>query len=255
MDPETVEKYIKLIRQKVLLTYSITFEQFDSKARKLLKTVEQVRLHNEFVNQYRTVEIGSIYTDSLAAVQSYNNMEELFKKNKPAIDWLATQTDGSLAATSKNTPPTELCIPDIGFMKCKIAILAWENHVKCEEDVADVVVQACQTFLKNILTAMITKKKGYKIRDGQFQYGFNHPVPDPLIRNYNNIIEETQEKEDEKTINEQQILYSYSCGKRIKTDNLLTVQLLYDTIRENPRMLGVHSLHSKKLYNLSSRVR
>lgn len=47
-----------------------------------------------------------------------------------------------------------------------------------------------QAFLKNIITAMITKAKGYKIRDNKFQYNFNMPIPDPYLRNYKNVVEE-----------------------------------------------------------------
>ena len=40
---------------------------------------------------------------------------------------------------------------------------------------------------------MVTKAKSYKIREHKFQYGFNMPVPDPYIRNYTNVTDETME--------------------------------------------------------------
>lgn len=75
---------------------------------------------------------------------------------------------------------------------------------------------------------MITKAKGYKIRDGKFQYGFNMPIPDPYIRNSNNIVDDSAEsnvvlKEDvllpkgkmslERTVTER--AFAYAASKRV----------------------------------------
>lgn len=116
--------------------------------------------------------------------------------------------------------------------------------------------------------SMITRKKSYKIRDGKLQYGFNQPIPDPFIRNFNNVLDETQEskvvvEEDsfkpkcpklslEKA--EQQVAFAYSCAHRTRSDNILSVRLLYDTIRENPHILGLHSIQSINLFKLGLQI-
>jgi chaperonin GroES len=121
-------------------------------------------------------------------------------------------------------------------------------------------------FVKNILMAMISRMKGYKVRDGKFQYGFNLPIPDPFIRNYHNVIDETQESKTEVVDKddtfiprskpslenaEQQAAFAYACAKRPKIENVLTVKLLYETLRENPQILGLHELQSVNLFKLS----
>lgn len=248
MDSETKEKYIKLLRQKNLCSYSITFEEFDQRARKLL-TMQQIGLHNEFIIHYRPMEIGSTYTDSVSAPKQIGDN---FFKNEPVDHNVSVkqEKDEDLNNSELKESSLDLCMPDIGFMRCKIAVLAWDNQIdNVDDNVAELMVHSCRIFIKNILTAMITKKKGYKVRDGHFQHGFNQPVPDPLIRNFNNIVDDNKYNVGNETINEQDILFSYSCGKRMKTDNLLTVQLLKDTIRENATSLGIHTLKKSKLYS------
>lgn len=117
-----------------------------------------------------------------------------------------------------------------------------------------------QVFIKNIITAMISRKEGYRIRERKLQYAFGLPVPDPFIRNRNNIIEYPQDPEDESYIPpskvpvdaaEHQAAFLYSCGKRRVTDGKLTLRLLYDTLKENPRIVGLDSVHSVNLLKVS----
>ncbi|KAI4458759.1 endo-alpha-12-mannosidase [Holotrichia oblita] len=148
----------------------------------------------------------------------------------------------------------------------KIAIHAWENGLEgADDNVAEYLVYACQIFVKNIITAMISRKEGYKIRDSKFQHSFGLPVPDPFIRNTNNIIDNTQEpkvevgKNDDSfvpayrntlEVTEQQVAFSYACGKKKYSDGKLTVKLLYDTLRENKNIVGLHSVHSLNLLKM-----
>lgn len=113
---------------------------------------------------------------------------------------------------------------------------------------------------------MLTRMEGYKIRDGMFQYGFGRPVPDPFIRNTHNIIDTTRESKVEVAEQddsftpayrhsveaaEQQAAFSFACGKRKKLDRKLTVKLLYDTVREDPRIVGLHSMRDINLVQMS----
>lgn len=109
---------------------------------------------------------------------------------------------------------------------------------------------------------MISRKQGYKIRDGKLQYGFGLPVPDPFIRNTNHIIDTAQESKVEVSNDddsfipscrpslenaEQQAAFAFSCGKRKRSDGKLTIRLLYDTLRENPNIVGLTSVHNVNL--------
>lgn len=161
---------------------------------------------------------------------------------------------------------SELFMPDSGFMSTRIALVSWEMGLNGAEDsVTEILVHACQVFVKNIITAMISRIKGYKVRDGKFQYGFNLAVPDPFLRNYQNVIDEGQESkvdvlEDEDTFIpkskpslealEQQAAFAYACSKRKNIDHTLNVKLLYRTIRENPHLLGLYEMQSIGLLRL-----
>lgn len=119
-----------------------------------------------------------------------------------------------------------------------------------------------QNFVKNIITAMLSRKEGYQVRDGKMQHRFGFPVPDPFLRNTQHIVDETQETKVELANDadsfvpayrqslenaEQQTAFAYFCGKRKRSDGRLTLQLLYDTLREDPNIVGLHSIHSVNL--------
>lgn len=107
---------------------------------------------------------------------------------------------------------------------------------------------------------MVTRKEGYKIREGKLQYAFGLPVPDPFLRNSNSLKQYTQDPEDKNYIPpskipvdaaEHQAAFSYSCGRKRVSDGKLTLKLLYDTLRENPRIVGLDSVHSVNLFRVS----
>lgn len=267
LSDEVKKQYFALLRECLIFSQSTTQEEFDKEARKLLVTEEQKRSHNLFI-----LAIMSKSSNS----RRKNTRTSIEKVVTPVDRVLFEMPDYSDYVQSSNLPVSpstefenrcaaaELFIPDNGFMSCRIALTSWENGLdKANDNVGDLMVHACQVFVKNIITAMITKKKGFKIRDKKFQYGFNQPVPDPFLRNFSNVIDETQlckvEVDDdalkpkcklslEKV--EQQTAFAYSCAKRKKCGNTLTVKLLYDTIKGNPKLLGLHSIHSISLFKL-----
>lgn len=107
---------------------------------------------------------------------------------------------------------------------------------------------------------MVSRKEGYRIRDGKLQHNFGFPVPDPFIRNSNNILECPQDPHDENYIPpskipvdtaEHQAAFLYSCGRKSGSDGKLSLKLLYDTLRENPRIVGLDSVHSTNLLKIS----
>lgn len=142
---------------------------------------------------------------------------------------------------------------------------AWDSDLKgAESGAAEVVMRACHAFLKNIITAMVTRKGGggYKVRDSKMQHGFGLAVPDPFMRNAVRLVDETQEskvevaEEDDCFVPasrpslesaEQQTAFAVSCGKPRHWNDRLTLRLLYDTLVENPQIVGCHSVHSINL--------
>lgn len=107
---------------------------------------------------------------------------------------------------------------------------------------------------------MVSRKEGYKIREGKLQYGFGLPVPNPFIRNSTKIKQMSQDPEDERYIPpsripvdtaEHQAAFLYSCGQKRVSDGRLNLRLLYDTLRENPGVVGLDSIHSVNLFKVS----
>lgn len=104
---------------------------------------------------------------------------------------------------------------------------------------------------------MITRKEGYKVKDGKFQYAFGLPVPDPFTQSSRNVV-------DGYTVDGEQLppslvpyekaesdtVFAYSCAKSKRSDGRLTVRLLYDTLSERPDLLGLHSIHAVSLLKL-----
>lgn len=261
------EQYFELLGESFSFSQSTTQEEFDAEARKLLVTEEQKRSHNMFVfaimskmSSFRSKSVGDFIQKILMPVDRVTfDMPDYSNYVPPS-----SPTPTLPADFKDRSAASELFIPDIGFMACRVAISCWQNNLsKANDNVAELMVHACQVFIKNIITAMITKKKGYKIRDGKLQYGFNQLIPDPFLRNFSNIIDDTQKCKVEVENDilkpkckvslekiEQQTAFSYACAKRRKVNNTLTVKLLYETLRDNPKLLGQHSIHSMSLFNL-----
>jgi len=78
----------------------------------------------------------------------------------------------------------ELVLPDRTFVLARLMLAAWENNMDgAEENTAHIVIAATQIFLKNILTAVFTRRKGYAVRENSFIYNIGEPVPSSWKRN------------------------------------------------------------------------
>ncbi|XP_050298943.1 transcriptional adapter 1-like [Anthonomus grandis grandis] len=254
-------QYFAFLRQWFLFNPTLTKEEFDSKVRNLFYNEEQISCHNNFLLGILNKASSTAKVKPVRQLHSSGCFE-------PAAYTKYVHAKNPETLPSNFTYPkaaTELFTPYSGFILCRINIVAWECGMeKAEDEVTQIVSHACKDFLKNIITAMVTKAKGYKIRDGKFQYGFNMPIPDPFLRNSNNIEDETLQSNI--TINENGILpkaktslertmsnraFAYAASKNVKTGVTLSTKLLYATIRDNPTLLGQHGIHSVQTLKLS----
>ncbi|RZC40302.1 SAGA-Tad1 domain containing protein [Asbolus verrucosus] len=260
------KEYFDILRQWFSFKSPITRKEFDTEVRKLLVNEEQIRCHNYFVlallSKRTSSKVKSTRNSCDKGVFECAEYSDYIQPSSPTMLPPAEYESRSAAA--------ELFMPDSGFVSTRIAVTSWENGLDgADDNVTEVIVHACQVFVRNIITAMISRLKGYRIREGKFQYGFNLPVPDPFIRNYHNVIDETQESKIEVVDHddtfiprskpslenvEQQAAFMYSCAKRKRSDNVLTVKLLYETLKENPHILGLHELHSVNVFKLGLQI-
>lgn len=68
-------------------------------------------------------------------------------------------------------------------------LAAWDVGLEgVEDEAADMVVVATQIFLKNILSAVLAQRKGYKKKQS-FMYDFGTDVPNMWLRNTSKIID------------------------------------------------------------------
>ncbi|KAL3276670.1 hypothetical protein HHI36_012040 [Cryptolaemus montrouzieri] len=290
---DLLKEYFAILRQWFLFNSPINKDEFDRQARKLLLNEEQIIAHNRFLRALLdktssdTTKLPKTFESSDAPKSSKSSSSkesnESIDSNKSASASLKRNTFQPAEITNyvqplspSMLPPSdipvrcaanELFMPDHSFISTRITLTAWENNLQgADANVTDLIVNSCQNFVKNILTAMISRKKGYKIRDGKFQYGFNQPIPDPFLRNYSNIIDDTADsrvivpEDDDSFVPrpkpsleriEQQEVFAYSSTKRRKTDNTLSVQLLHDTLKENPKLLGSDATHRLHLLRLN----
>ena len=78
----------------------------------------------------------------------------------------------------------ELVLPDRTFVLARLMLAAWENNMDgADENTAHIIIAAMQVFLKNLLTAILTRRKGYAVRDGSFIYRIGEQVPSSWTRN------------------------------------------------------------------------
>ncbi|KAF5280611.1 hypothetical protein FQA39_LY05259 [Lamprigera yunnana] len=256
------KQYFALLKEWFLFSSSMTKMQFDFSVRSILSTPEQVQRHNDFL----LALYGKINNMKLKSTRT--SYDKGFFEAADTIEYLLPPSPTYLSKpeVESRSAASELFLPDSGFIASRITIQVWESGLEGAEDgITEVMVHACQVFVKNIITAMISRKQSYRIRGNKFQYGFGLPVPDPYVRNTNHIIDHNQESKVEVAsdddsfvpatrpsleIAEQQAAFSYSCGPKKSSDGKLTPQLLYDTLSANPSIIGFHSIHSVNLFKL-----
>ncbi|EDV99380.1 transcriptional adapter 1 [Drosophila grimshawi] len=79
----------------------------------------------------------------------------------------------------------ELFLPDAGFIMGRFLIGAWEiGLISVDDSVAEYVAMAVQVLLKDLLAAIIMKRKHYKTSgEGNFFYDVGAQLRDPSLRN------------------------------------------------------------------------
>lgn len=211
---------------KLWFKMKITKEEFDTEARVLLNP-EQVHLHNEFflaiLNKVDGLaEITSaqekssnMRTSSSHKRHKHSSKNSSDKSNFEVVDILDYVPPGSPPGTESDAAPRyasqEFFLPDHALVTGRFMLTAWEQGLEgTDDETVDLIVAAVQViifvyfkyifrniinsclkfkvFLKNILTAVISKRKGYKIRDSSFIHDIGGDVPNMWLKNTDNLI-------------------------------------------------------------------
>ncbi|XP_045207907.1 transcriptional adapter 1-like [Mercenaria mercenaria] len=192
----------------------IAKEEFDMEARKLLSS-ETVHLHNEFL--LAIFSKCQTFTSSLGPKsppgRSHSGHGKLLKKGKlkrrPTTIRSSFQQrfvpvnpmSCAVQATYKGTEESifagrELTLPDISMIHGRLLVCAWEiGLVSVDDAVVKFIMQALEIHLKNIITQVLIRRNGYKVREGRFRYALGTNVPNPYIRHSLMLQDRTLESE------------------------------------------------------------
>ncbi|XP_001607368.1 transcriptional adapter 1 [Nasonia vitripennis] len=199
-------------KMKLWFQMKTTKEEFDKEARSIMSE-DQVHLHNEFLlclfNKVRGLVVSAPprITKVNSAQSNAQNLKEKrlrlkrkYKSDKsnfePADVYAevlsqASSPVGDEPIGANRSSAQELVLPDRTFVLARLMLAAWENNMDgAEDNTAHIIIAATQVFLKNILTAMITRRKGFRIRDESFIYNIGETVPSSWKRNTSSIIRE-----------------------------------------------------------------
>lgn len=163
-------------------------------------------LHNDFfvaiLNKIDAVATPKPHTSSHSSGSklsrkrkiSSHRSESLKANFQPAdiLDYMPKENlQEVLAPPNGNSSPVqryavqELFLPEPGLIMGRLLVGAWEIGLVNADDMAvDMIVTGVQVLLKNIITAIILKKKHYRVTaNGNYFYDVGHQMKDPFLRN------------------------------------------------------------------------
>ncbi|XP_043483836.1 transcriptional adapter 1-like [Leptopilina heterotoma] len=192
-------------KMKLWFQMKTTKEEFDFEARNIMSE-DQVHLHNEFLlclfnkvqglatsTTIRPTKINNNYCalqnqkeKKLRLKRKYKTDKSNFEPADMYVEVLSQTSSpvGDEPIGANRSSAQELILPDRTFVLARLMLAAWENNMDgAEESTAHIIIAATHIFLKNIITAIITKKKGFSVRDKTFIYNIGEPVPSSWKRN------------------------------------------------------------------------
>ncbi|KAI4495912.1 hypothetical protein M0802_008318 [Mischocyttarus mexicanus] len=269
-------------KMKLWFQMKTTKEEFDCEARNIM-TEDQVHLHNEFLlclfNKVRglAVAIPNRKTDKDKIVKEKRlRLKRKYKTDKsnfePADIYaeVLNQTSspvGDEPIGANRSSAQELVLPDRTFVLARLMLAAWENNMDgAEENTAHIVIAATQIFVKNILTAILTKKKEFSVKEGSFIHSIGNPVPCSWKRNTAYIIKPsdyspteiidpygqvpaTRQNFEEA---EQATAFSFACSLQTTSSSLRPVNIadLQRTLKVHKNLISNHTIYATNMERL-----
>lgn len=184
-------------------------EEFDLECRKLFSS-DQMHLHNKFLlailNKIDAVsppQSVSSYGSASAHAGKSGSSKKRKRSSKSSSDRATFEpatvhdfipkelVDYEQVASQSATVPSiryaaqELFLPDNGLVLGRLLVGAWENGlINVDENAVELIVHAVQVLLKNILMAVITKRKHFRTTaNGTFAFDIGHQLAHPFNRN------------------------------------------------------------------------
>ncbi|KAH9641573.1 hypothetical protein HF086_017097 [Spodoptera exigua] len=272
---EKSTKYFNHMKQWFRM--KLTKEEFDAEARKLLST-DQVHYHNEFLlallNKVEGLAEASISIAQEKA-SSHNRNSRRHKRSSRTSEKSNFEPVDLLEYLPPNSPPGagsdgEIFLPDHALVVGRFMLAAWETGLEgADDDAADVIVVAVQHFLKNVITAVLSQRKGYKMRNKHFMYDVGGDVPNMWLRNSAKLYDPQRDGRvsvDEgmtdllgprcpPTIDEMEhsAAFEIACSANTEpNDDKLTIDEFYNTLLVHKNVISCHSVYAVNMERIAS---
>ncbi|XP_068627827.1 transcriptional adapter 1-like [Battus philenor] len=277
---EKSTKYFNHMKQWFRM--KLTKEEFDMEARALL-TLDQVHYHNEFLlallNKVEGLAETSI-TIAQEKASSHNRNSKRHKRNSRTSEKSNFEPVDLLEYLPSNSPPgagsdgvkyaaQEIFLPDHALVVGRFMLSAWELGLEgADDEAADLIVVAVQNFLKNVISAVISQRKGYKTRNTHFMYDLGGDVPNIWLRNTSKLYDPQNEGRvglDDSTDAlgprcpptidevEQSTALEIACSitNAEPNDEKLTIDEFYHTLLTHKNVIACHSVYAVNMERLA----
>ncbi|XP_029929928.1 transcriptional adapter 1 [Myripristis murdjan] len=190
---------------KLWFKQKISKEEFDIEARRLLAQ-DNVHVHNDFLLAILTrCQIIASTPEGAGSLQwtggsaskpgkpkgkkkfsSRQKFDHRFQPQNPlsAAQPFSPREVGGEEEELRLSAHT-LLLPTRGQLEARMMVTAFELGLdNVTEEAVSTMIYAVEHHLKDVLTAVITRRKAYRLRDGHFPYAFGSDVtPQPYLKN------------------------------------------------------------------------
>ncbi|CAK1551657.1 unnamed protein product [Leptosia nina] len=260
----------------------LTKEEFDMEARSMLSS-EQIHYHNDFLlallNKVEGLAETSI-TIAQEKASSHNRNSRRHKRTsriseksnfEPAdlLDYLPPNSPPGAGSDGVKYAAQEIFLPDHALVVGRFMLAAWELGLEgADDEAADLMVVAVQNFLKNVISAVISQRKGYKLRNKHFMYDIGADMPNMWLRSVNKLYDPQSEGRvnvDEGTDGlgprcpptidevEHSAAYEIACSapNAEANDEKLTIDEFYNTLLVHKNVIACHSVYAVNMERLA----
>ncbi|KAF0288182.1 Transcriptional adapter 1 [Amphibalanus amphitrite] len=276
---------------KLWFKVKISKEEFDTKSRWLFPS-GQVHLHNNFLlallNKCNLGDVPAEDTstsssaqirEKVALIKNQTRTAGRKRKRRPPSPFSHRYEPADPAQAVpppvRATPPPELPpaaadgsllierrrqLPDRRLVHGRMYLAAWQAGLDSVADNAvDVVMLAVQQCLKNVLTSVLSRKSGYRLRNGRFLYGIGTGAPNPYLRNTASLPPPPDGSQPAAQVGdaeaERRAMQQLACGDQTVTPRQsVNLWHLRDALQTHRGVIPCHLLYSQLLERVSARM-
>jgi transcriptional adapter 1 len=79
----------------------------------------------------------------------------------------------------------DLTLPDAGLVHGRMLVAAWDAGLDhgCEDKAIKLILAATKQFLRELIIAIITNRKGYRLRENKVIHSVGQPTLNPWLHN------------------------------------------------------------------------